>query len=172
MKTQETNTPTPGLPHETSIHKVFVFILKKLDVIYSSLSNDQTLMQKHKLMLYDKEQSLFFEIQKLLDKLINISKKQSSEQKQQSLPRLDNVDDIMKSNLAKSHLIESSMNPSDVGIYNDLSNHIFMQSAYPDRNFDNPLIEQVPQIIQPEQRTQHRTLQKHKATMYVRCGVL
>ena len=67
-----------SLTNETNVHKVFVFILKKLDLIYSSLSNDQTLKQKNSYIFYNNEQTLFIEIQKLLDKLIKISKKQKN----------------------------------------------------------------------------------------------
>ena len=168
MNNKEKTNQCSGLPNETNVHKVFVFILNKLDLIYSSLSNDQTLKQKHKFMLNNDEQSLFLEIQKLLDKLIKLSKKQTKEQKPHL--NLDYTNDIMNSNLAKSHFIENTVNLDDPNEpnTNSLQNHNFMQSVFDNKNrnhyhFPN---EQLPSVVQSEQK-QNCALHKQTSTMFL-----
>ena len=156
-----------SLTNETNVHKVFVFILKKLDLIYSSISNEQTLKQKKNYIFFSNEQTLFIEIQKLLDKLIKISKKQKKEQKQQSFPKLDNKDDLMKSDFARSHLIENSIKPHDSNYFNIDNNihHHLNQSIFGtgNQNYDCFPNEQRPLI--PSEQQQSCALNKQSTKM-------
>ena len=170
MNNKELSNQLPSLTNETNVHKVFVFILKKLDLIYSSLSNDQTLKQKNSYIFYNNEQTLFIEIQKLLDKLIKISKKQKKEQKQQSFPKLEDKNDLMKGDLAQSHLIENSIKPFDsnnLNIDNNIQYNPLNQSVYGTgiHNYNYFPNEQRPLI--PSEQQQSCALNKQSTKMFL-----
>ena len=170
MNNKELPNQLPSLTNETNVHKVFVFILKKLDLIYSSLSNDQTLKQKNSYIFYNNEQTLFIEIQKLLDKLIKISKKQKKEQKQQSFPKLEDKNDLMKGDLAQSHLIENSIKPFDsnnLNIDNNIQYNPLNQSVYGTgiHNYNYFPNEQRPLI--PSEQQQSCALNKQSTKMFL-----
>jgi hypothetical protein len=169
MNNKKQPNQLPSLTNETNVHKVFVFILKKLDLIYSSLSNEQTLKQKNNYIFYSNEQTLFIEIQKLLDKLIKISKKQKKEPKQQSFPKLDNKDDLMKSDLAKSHFNENSIKPFDSNDFNIDNNiqyhHHLNQSVYGSGNQNHDYFPNEQRPLIPSEQQQSCALNKQSTKM-------